>query len=141
MDNGKETYFTKGVVGNKSGSLHIGARIKLKKIDFDKRIEKTIWEIEALNESSHSIDTMSIDTEKRHKFLQMRQEDILGHLFVFKVEGTDIEGRYKLISVDYAFTAFLDKKDAKNFHFNNEKFRARVMSEDKSGDGYMVIEV
>ena len=71
----------------------------------------------------------------------MRQEDILGHLFVFKVEGTDIEGRYKLISVDYAFTAFLDKKDAKNFHFNNEKFRARVMSEDKSGDGYMVIEV
>ena len=141
MDNGKETYFTKGVVGNKSGSLHIGARIKLKKIDFDKRIEKTIWEIEALNESSHSIDTMSIDTEKRHKFLQMRQEDILGHLFVFKVEGTDIEGRYKLISVDYAFTAFLDKKDAKNFHYNNEKFRARVMSEDKSGDGYMVIEV
>lgn len=76
----------------------------------------------------------------KRMFLQIRQEEILGHSFDFMVEGTDNEGRYKLISVEYGFTAYLNKKDAKDIYFNNNRLSAKIISEDKSGDGFMVIE-
>lgn len=140
MDNGKETYFTKLVAGNKSGSMQMGAHIKLRKIDFDTNLEKTIWEMEAPNKTEHSIVSTPTDIVQRQRFLQIRQEEILGHSFDFMVEGADNEGRYKLISVEYGFTAYLNKKDAKIIYFNNNRLIAKVISEDKSGNGFMVIE-
>lgn len=96
--------------------------------------------MEAPNKTEHSIVSTPTDIVQRQRFLQIRQEEILGHSFDFMVEGADNEGRYKLISVEYGFTAYLNKKDAKIIYFNNNRLIAKVISEDKSGNGFMVIE-
>lgn len=141
MDNGKETYFTKCVVGSYFKSIQSGAKITLTKVDFDENLEKTIWKVAVPNKNNTSLVSTQNEIEKEHRNIQLRLKDILNHKFDFKVVGADNEGRYKLKSLEYDFNAFLDKKNAKNIHFNKDTISANVISEDKSGNGFMVTEV
>lgn len=167
FDNGKRILLSNAYF--KAGTDMTGKTIFLKKKKYNYAKNKTVWQLDKnspyasnLRYKVSKIPKVIKDAKatkkpmfSRKAVYEMQRRAILttktvaknvnysGRIMNFKIVGTNIDGSYKLLCTntdDTEIKAVLERRDAKDLHFNSETIRAKLISQDGSGV-YRVMEI